>query len=103
MRYERTDSFKRDYGNLSEGERQAFREAVRERFLPALEARERDPGRSWPRELRVKGVKGARGVWELTWSFTDPDGRATWEWTKIEGEPAIRWRRVGSHRIFEDP
>lgn len=103
MKYERTDSLKRDYGNLTDAERKAFRSAVQETFLPALAAREADPSRKWPTELRIKGVKGAKGVWELTWSFTDPDGRATWEWTKIEGEAAIRWRRVGSHRIFSDP
>jgi hypothetical protein len=39
----------------------------------------------------------------MVWSFSDPDGRATFEWIKVEDEPAIRWRRVGSHAIFGDP
>jgi hypothetical protein len=36
----------------------------------------------------------------MTWSWRDPDGRATWEWMTIEGDPAVRWRRVGTHEIF---
>jgi hypothetical protein len=31
----------------------------------------------------------------------DPDGRATWEWVEIDGEPAIRWRRVGDHGVLD--
>jgi hypothetical protein len=42
-------------------------------------------------------------VWEMPWSFAGPDGRATSEWVTIDAEPAIRWRRVGSHAIFSDP
>ena len=34
---------------------------------------------------------------------TDPDGRATIEVVKIDGEPAIRWRRVGGHEVFKNP
>lgn len=102
MKYERTDSFKRDCRNLTDGEKEAFRDAV-SRFNAALVVRTEDPTQRWPTPLRIKGVKGATGVWELTWSFTDPDGRATWEWAKVDDEPAIRWRRVGTHRIFDDP
>ena len=32
-----------------------------------------------------------------------PDVRATFEWTHIEGDLAIRWRRIGGHRIFKNP
>lgn len=103
MKYERTESFKRDYRRLSEQERDEFRRVVREQFIPALERRVADPGHAWPAGLRVKDVEGAPGIWEMTWSFKDPDGRATWEWIEIEGEPGIRWRRVGSHSIFRDP
>jgi hypothetical protein len=46
-------------------------------------------------------------VWEMTWSFSGPDGRATWEWVNVDGEegaqPAVRWRRIGDHRIFKAP
>ena len=44
----------------------------------------------------------------MTWSFSGPDGRATWEWTSVtdadgEDEPAVRWRRVGNHDILREP
>jgi hypothetical protein len=103
VKYERTERFKRDYRKLTEGEREQFRRAVLEEFHQALERRLADPGSAWPKRLRIKDVEGAPGVWEMTWSFSDPDGRATWEWIKIEDEPGIRWRRIGSHAIFRDP
>ena len=39
----------------------------------------------------------------MTWSFAEPDGRATFEFVEIEGELAIRWRRIGTHEIFGRP
>src|SRR5205814_116902 len=52
---------------------------------------------------RVQAVRGVPGVWELTWSFAGPAGRATFELIAVDGEPAIRWRRVGGHEIFREP
>jgi hypothetical protein len=51
----------------------------------------------------VKDVEGAPGVFEMTWSFAGPDGRATFEWTTIEGALGLRWRRIGGHRILREP
>jgi hypothetical protein len=51
----------------------------------------------------VKDVQDAPGVWEVTWSFSGPDGRATFEYVEIDGEPAIRLRRIGGHEIFKTP
>ncbi|MEI6447966.1 MAG: hypothetical protein WCO96_08835 [Actinomycetes bacterium] len=48
-------------------------------------------------------MEGASGVWEMTWSMTNPDGRATWEWISVEGEAGVRWRRLGTHEIFSSP
>lgn len=72
-----------------------------------------DPGGStWPSALRVRDVQGAPGVWEMTWSFSGPDGRATFEWVQVDltdgagraiKVPAVRWRRVGDPRIFTGP
>ena len=107
MRYVRTDSFKADFRRLDPEERAMFRDAVRE-FDSACDrfVAERDPA-AWPAALRVKPVRGAPGVWEMTWSFSGPDGRATWEWASVSDDdgdhPAVRWRRVGGHRIFRDP
>jgi hypothetical protein len=63
-------------------------------------AGEDDP---WHPSLRVKRVVGAPEVWEMTWSWKDPDGRATWEWVQIGGERGVLWRRVGPHAIFKNP
>jgi hypothetical protein len=52
--------------------------------------------------LKVKGVQGTRGVFELSWA---QDGRATWEYgeERLEGEAHIVWRRIGTHDIFKNP
>ena len=67
----------------------------------------RDPS-SWPTSLRVKAVVNAPGVFEMTWSFSGPDGRATWQWTTVitnhgDSGSAVRWRRLGGHKIFREP
>jgi hypothetical protein len=94
--YERLPRFDRDYELLSPDEKRAFREAVT-KFVQDIE------GGARPRRgLRVKGVKGARGVFELTWAN---DGRATFQFgeSKKGGEPHVIWRRVGTHAIFSQP
>lgn len=98
-----TERFKGDYKRLTDPEKEEFRRVVLDDFIPALERQASEPGAGYPPRLRVKGVEGAPGIWEMTWSFTDPDGRATFEWIKIDEEAAIRWRRVGSHAIFSAP
>jgi hypothetical protein len=103
VKYERTEQFKRDYRRLSRDEKDEFKRVVLDEFAPAAEEHITTPGRRWPARLRVKDVEGAPGIWEMTWSFTDPDGRATFEWVQIDSESGIRWRRVGSHAIFTDP
>ncbi|MGH7130195.1 MAG: hypothetical protein ACREIV_16620 [Planctomycetaceae bacterium] len=103
MKYERTEKFKRDYRRLTPDEQEDFKRVVLDAFAPAADRCATDPGQGWPAQLRVKGVTGAPGIWEMTWSFTDPDGRATWEWVDVDGESGIRWRRVGYHSIFGDP
>ena len=39
----------------------------------------------------------------MTWSFSGPDGRATFEYFDVDDELAIRWRRIGGHAIFKTP
>lgn len=102
MRFERTDSFKADWGRLSDDERDIFR-AVIKRFHAAAERTASDATSGWPRTLRVMAVASAPGVWEMTWSFAGPDGRATFEWVEIDGTRAVRWRRIGRHDIFRSP
>lgn len=96
-----------DYKRLSASEKDLFRAAVRAFDRGCDEyLRTRDPS-AWPASLRVKSVQGAPGIWEMTWSFAGPDGRATWEWIDVAGQegnqPAVRWRRIGDHRIFRAP
>lgn len=103
MKYARAPHFVSDLRRLSASERRLFRQVVVEQFVPAAERHATEPGAPWPKGLRVKRVEGAQGVWEMTWSFAGPDGRATFEWTQIDAESAIRWRRVGGHAIFTEP
>ena len=87
-----------------------FRESVAV-FSDACDRVQADPSQAWPSSLRVKSVRSAPGVFEMTWSFSGPDGRATWEWCTISSmengvevnRPAVRWRRVGNDAIFKKP
>lgn len=102
MKFERTASFDSDWRRLAETDRKLFRDQVRA-FHDAAEQQVAQPGSAWPKRLRVKAVTSAPGIWEMTWSFSGPDGRATFEWIEIDGEPAIRWRRIGDHSVFKRP
>lgn len=103
MKFETTPAFEGDVRRLKRRKElfETFRSVVREQFIPAAERHLHRPAEAWPAGVRVKHVEGATGVWEMTWDW--PDGRATFEWIDIGGEPAIRWRRVGTHSIFRDP
>lgn len=102
MRFERTDSFKSDWRRLSEAERELFRSAIKQ-FHVAAERIVADPRARWPGGLRIKRVVSAPRIWEMTWSFSGPDGRATFEWVEIDDTSGIRWRRIGTHEIFREP
>ena len=102
MIFETTPAFDADYRRLKPEHRLAFRQVVRDRFAPACAAWSANPA-AWPASLRVKSVRGAPGVFEMTWSFVSPDGRATFELLTIAGEPHCRWRRVGDHDVFRAP
>ena len=104
MKFETTPSFEGDIRRLKKsGDYELFRDAVKNHFIPAAERHIANPGQRWPAGLRVKAVRGAAGIWEMTWNFSGPDGRATFEWVELDGTPAIRWRRIGDHSIFSNP
>jgi hypothetical protein len=88
--------FRADFERLSPAKQAAFLEAVRQ-FVEDLQ-----PGHAFRKGLRVKGIQGATGVFEMTWA---PNGRATFEYGDevTEGEPHVVWRRVGTHSIFNQP
>lgn len=88
--------FWRDWARLTSGQRRAFLVAV-ERFVGDLQS-----GGAFRAGLRVKGVRTAPGIFELTWA---PDGRATFSYGEpvVEGEAHIVWRRIGTHDVLREP
>ena len=88
--------FRADFERLTPAQQAAFLVAV-EQFVDDLQH-----GRPFRKGLRVKGVQGARCVFEMTWA---PDGRATFEYGAevVAGEAHVVWRRVGTHAIFQTP
>jgi hypothetical protein len=86
----------RDYDRLSYPERESFRDA-RKHFVDDLKSK-----RGFRPGLRVKGVQGAPGVYEMTWAG---NGRATWQYgpAQVAGEPHVIWSRIGGHEIFGQP
>ncbi len=102
MKYDRSDDFKADYKRLSEREKGLFKKSYL-RMNDAYAQRGNQALPPWPKSLRIRDVEGATGVFEMTWSFSGPDGRATFEIITIAGSPAIRWRRIGGHEIFRAP
>jgi len=104
MRYVRTSAFLSDWKALPEAERVLVKKWLAEVFLPAVAAYELNPvGFVWPRGLRFERIQGADGICAVTWSFSGPDGRATFEFATEDGEPCLRWRRIGYHDIYRRP
>ena len=87
--------FRRDSEALTPDQQAAFLVAVK-KLVEDLGA-----GRQARKGLRVKGIKGASGIYEMTWA---PDGRATFQFgPPIRGsEVHTIWRRVGAHAILNE-
>lgn len=103
MKFETTRAFDNDYRRLKVEHAVEFKRVVWEKFIPACDAYAANPSMGWPAALRVKAVRGAAGVLEMTWSFGSPDGRATFEFVTVNNELRVRWRRVGDHAVFKAP
>jgi hypothetical protein len=90
------ESFWAGWSRLTAVEQDAFLVAV-EKFVEDLRT-----GGGFRAGLRVKGVRGAPGVYEMTWA---PDGRATFSYAAsvVDDEPHIIWRRIGTHEILRRP
>jgi len=97
--YERTAQFDRDFAGLSAEAKKLFRDAAR-KFVEDLE--QLPPGQ-FRKSLRVFPMKGAPGIWEMT--FDGNDGRATFQFGDeiTGGDPHVMWRRVGKHSIYANP
>jgi hypothetical protein len=93
--YSTTAQFRRDFAALSPEQKAAFKRAVA-KFVADL------PSRRFRSGLRVKGIQGAEGIFEMTWAG---DGRATFEYgNEIRpGEAHVIWRRCGTHDVFDKP
>ena len=103
MKFETTPAFDADYRRLKREHALAFRTVVSEKFAPACDGFAEDPSMPWPASLRVRSVRSAPGILEMTWSFASPDGRATLELVTVDDESRCRWRRVGDHDVVKSP
>ncbi len=107
MKFESTDSFKRDIKRLKPEHLEEFRKVVRGKFVPACDAWADSvssrKGYIWPKSLRVDELVAAPGIMEMTWSFASPDGRATFSLQPRGGEFVCVWRRIGDHGVFTNP
>ena len=90
-----TESFEKDFRKLSPVEKAKFRRAVAA-FVADIKKRKFRKG------LRIKGIQGAEGIFEMTW---DKNGRATFQYGPDvrASDPHVIWRRCGTHAIFGKP
>lgn len=103
MKFETTPAFDSDYRRLKSEHQAVFRSVVKDKFAPGCDVYAANSATPWPASLRVKSVRNAPGVLEMTWSFASPDGRATFEFVTVEGQLRCRWRRIGDHDVFKRP
>jgi len=104
VRYVRLPTFLADWNALSDAERRLVKAWLAEVFLPAVAAYEADPtGFVWPGSLRFERLEGAGGICAVTWHFSGPDGRATFQFGESNGQPCLIWRRIGHHDVYRTP
>lgn len=94
--FDRSDPFRKDQEKLTKAQLDQAQIAVR-KFVADLQS-----GKGFRPSLRVKGVAGTDGVYEMTWA---KDGRATFQYgPEVKpGEPHVIWRRIGTHDVFKNP
>ena len=92
--YATTAAFKRDYSRLSAEEKERFKRAVLDKFVPDLVAGKFRAG------LGVRRYQARAEVWEMRWA---PDGRALFTYGEEHkpSEKHIVWLNIGGHEIFE--
>lgn len=102
MKYRVLPRFEKDYRRLTAEEKKQFRAALTD-FIAACREYEKQPGHYiWPRHLRVEKLVGT-SIMAMTWSFSGPDGRATFQFESVGDELLVIWRRVGRHAIYREP
>ena len=101
MKFQKINLFVREYQRLSPQEREKFLETLSV-FISACKHFEKHPDAFiWPAALRFEKLVGFNEVYAITWSFKQPDGRATFHMEIISGEVWITWRRIGRHEIYK--
>jgi hypothetical protein len=94
--YDAEQRFLQDYARLTSQQKVLFGAAFK-KMVADLKA-----GSGFRKGLRIKGVHGHLGVFEMTWAS---DGRATFSYgaSPHAGDVHIIWRRIGGHDIFQNP
>jgi len=94
--YDKDAAFLRDWDKLTSERRRLFMDSV------AKMLHDMGAGQGFRPGLRVKGVQGHVGVFEMTW---EPESRATFSYgmSPHPGDVRSVWRRVGGHEIFQNP
>jgi len=98
--YDIDASFADDWKKLPENQKTEFKAARQTMKLDFQTSHGKSV--TFSPSLRIKGVRGTEGVFEMTWAG---DGRATFQYgdERIPGHPHIIWRRIGTHDIFKRP
>jgi len=59
--------------------------------------------REWPPSVNVQTMSGPGDIWEMSWTRSRPDGRATFCFVMQDSQILVQWRRFGDHGIYDDP
>lgn len=90
--------FSRAHKGLSEKQKDYFKTAL-EKFVSDLRDMECGVAKWFRDSLRVKRVKGAADLWEMTWNS---NGRATFKFgeEQVTGKKHVVWHQIGGHEIL---
>lgn len=103
MKHQKLRKFDADWKKLPKEHQTMFRKII-PLFNAACDEYIQSRGNyQWPAKLRVASMTNAPGIWEMTWSFSSPDGRATFEFSISEDGSTLIWRRIGNHSIYDNP
>lgn len=99
MREVYSESFKRDFKKLKREHKKLFIE-LQSVFIVELEEYLLDK-KSVSNKFRLKELRHTNNVWSMTWSFSRPAGRATFQLIAMKNELTLIWLRIGNHDIYK--
>jgi mRNA-degrading endonuclease YafQ of YafQ-DinJ toxin-antitoxin module len=94
-----SESFKRDFKKLKREHKKLFIE-LQSIFIGELEEYLLEK-KSVSNKFRFKEMRHSNNVWSMTWSFSRPAGRATFQLAEIENELTVIWLRIGNHDVYK--